>query len=152
MGAGCRCCSGAYWCCILVSTGQGSGDVVSHLCPLFQRGRADWKRKSATNSMISALAISCNSTSAHTQRAAPAASRLGSTAPCHGCCPPTYPQEAAPAQLGLREGPWGFVCELCPMGLVLAWSAVPRLSGKCCRPVAWLVSSLGLHTLNVLMA
>ena len=67
---------------------------------------------------------------------------------------PTYirPQEAVPAQLGLQEGPWGFVCELCPMGLVLAWSAVPRLSGKCCRPAAWLVSSLGLHTLNVLMA
>lgn len=36
------------------------------------------------------------------------------------------------------------LCKLCPVGLVLAWSAVPRLSGKCCRPVAWLVSSLGV--------
>lgn len=68
-----------------------------------------------------------------TQRVVPAASGLGPAAPCHSCCPPMYPT-GVPALPGLWEGPQGFVCQLCAVGLVLAWSALPKFSEESYRP------------------
>lgn len=90
---------------------QGAGAVVEHIGAVSCKAQAEaagtpchtsahsfseagliGNAKVQSNSMISAVAISC--TAVCTQCAVPAAPGLSSTAPRHGCCPPTYPQEA----------------------------------------------------------
>lgn len=90
--------------------------------------------------MISALAISFKSTSAWSQLPQCWVVLPHAIAAAHLC--PPLPGGCASSASAVR-GPMG-LCKLCPVGLVLAQSAVPRLSGKCCRPVAWPVSSLGV--------
>lgn len=110
-----------------MNTSQGSWDTVTPV-PFPPEARLTGHTKEQPCGRISALAMSPKSTSA----CDPSSLRVGSAAPR-----PTVPTHRSPGGCACPAG-----AARRPVGLFLA---VPRLSGKCCKPVVRLVSSLRLH-------